>query len=134
MGVKKHTFSEITESDILGKTIFRTFYFPDVGYQQDGDVIFLVLENFFLESFLSIPSSISSWLDHPRCFLDPLIYTHPSFSKQFWGERYNGDLSLFEYLRSRGVQGRLRYNYLSDFALIEHWIHDQNAVFDLYHD
>ena len=97
-------------------------------------MIFLVLENFFLESFLSVPSSISSWLDQPRCFLDPLIYTRPSFSKQYWRERYNDDLTLFEYLGSRGVQGKLRYNYLSVFSLVEHWMHYQNVVFDLYHD
>ena len=60
LSAKRHDFSDVCESDILIKTLSHERYFPDFGVKYEEDKIFIVLDDFFLETYLSVPPSIST--------------------------------------------------------------------------
>ena len=125
-------FSDVGESDILVKTLFTEDYFPLIGVKYYDHKIFLIVEDFVLENFFRIPSSIATFCDQQEVFLDPNQGTKPSFAKKFWNERYFGSLTLREYMLEGGAKGRLMFNHLPAFVLTDFWLKGLNCPFNMY--
>ena len=64
--------------------------------------------------------------------MDPYRCLRLVFDKNYLGVRYRGKETLFKYLSERGVKGKLRYNYLPSFVMMEHWVKGFVSRFDLY--
>ena len=127
MVANRNPFTDPGESDILGKTMFSDRYYLDLDIKYQDEKIYLILENFFLESLLCVPVSISSFCDQPVCFLDPYSCLRPVFSKSFWGKRYHGSQPLYEYLTERGAKSKSSYNYLPVLIMMEFWLQGTSA-------
>ena len=133
MFAEKTHFSDPTEHDILVKTLFTQDYFPHMGIKFYDNKVFIILENFFLENCFRVPPSISSFCDQGPNFLDPYFALRPSFAKNFWTQRYHGEVSLFEYLHEQGAKGKMCYNHLPSFVLVEWWLKGMDSPFDYFH-
>ena len=116
---QKTHYTDPTENDILIKTLFTPDYFPNMTIKYYGDKVFIILENFYLENFFRVPPSIISFCDQEPSFLDPFFGLRPAFVKSFWKQCYHGSISLFEYLYERGARGKMCFNHLPSFVLME---------------
>ena len=130
---QKTHYSDPTENDILIRTLFTQDYFPNMGIKYFGDKVFIILENFFLENFFRIPPSIIAFCDQEPTFLDPFFALRPAFAKNFWKKRYHGSISLFEYLYERGAKGKMCFNHLPSFVLMEWWLRGMESPFDYFY-
>ena len=81
-----------------------------MGIKYTDERIYIILEDFFVETFLSILVSISTWLNQPPCLIDPFCYLQKKQSSR--GTRYLGGEPLFIYLSEQKDRGKGRYNYL----------------------
>ena len=60
LSAKLNSFTDVCESDVVIKTLFDQNYFPKMGVKYTDEKIYIILEDFYLETFLSFPASISS--------------------------------------------------------------------------
>ena len=127
-----HHFSDISESDVMTKTLFTDDYYPEMGIKFYQENVFIILENYYLDNFFQVPSSICTFCDQETPFLDPYRALRPVFAKNYWRERYYGSVPLLEYLHKGGAKGKQCFAHLPSFVLIEWWLKGMNSPFEYF--